>query len=79
MHTFQNYPYFVIRHFATLYEKRPCNQEAEKIDLIEDIREIAFQEKKEACVVFGENDVVYVEPDGTFEFSDSPPQGRGLA
>jgi hypothetical protein len=69
------YPHFVVRHFAACYERRPCPEGLEIGQIIEEVLKIARAEKKSACVVFGESDVIYVEPDGSYQVSNQPPIG----
>jgi hypothetical protein len=69
------YPHFVVRHFAAFYERRPCPDGLERGQIIEKALKLAREEQKSACIVFGESDVIYVEPDGSYVRSNQPPTG----
>ena len=72
------FPYFVVKHITAVYERQPCKEGLNRAELFEDIRSFAKNTKKHACVVFGKEDAIYVDPDGIYEVSKEPPSGGEL-
>src|SRR5256885_13253740 len=76
------YPYFVLRHISTVYSRRKWYVEPEHLlpggliteegraEFVEFVAGLSTRTGKRACAVFGPDDAVYCEPDGSRRTTD---------
>lgn len=68
-------PYIVVRFMAAVYSRFHAQEGEGPRDLIRRGREIASHRRFRCCVVLAPDRCLYLEPDGSSQFSRQPPGG----
>lgn len=74
----KKYPYIVVRIFSAVYKRIDYPSSSTKEFLIQEALRITQEKKFRACVVWGPQESIYVELDGSVNVKEEAPSG-GIA